>query len=95
MTIEAQVREATKADRPQGAESQCVLCWRLFGSDSTCEAHKPYRRPVTAECKEPSTVGLEWRERRGLAVWVRPMPSHVSEMRRERNGAQYDGDRDA
>lgn len=72
------MREATRADRPKGfREAQCPLCWRLFGSDSTCEEHKPYRRPVSTSCKEPSTVGLEARERRGLAMWVHPMPKSV------------------
>lgn len=63
------MREATRADLPRGREAQCVLCWRIFSSDSSCETHKPYRRPVTPECKEPGTIGFRAFERRGLAIW--------------------------
>lgn len=80
------MREATKADLPKGAEAQCPICWRIFGSDSTCERHKPYKRPVTQECKDPESIGLESRPRRGLAVWVLPMSPDALELRRSRNG---------
>lgn len=66
------MREATKQDLPRGREAQCILCWRIFGSDSTCELHKPYRKPVADICKEPASIGLETRDRRGLTVWVQP-----------------------
>jgi hypothetical protein len=63
------MREATRADLPKGREAQCPICWRMFNSDTSCELHKPYRMPKTAECKEPGTVGLEAFEKRGAAVW--------------------------
>jgi len=62
-------REATKKDLPKGAEFQCTICWRIFTSDSTCELHKPYRKPISDTCKEPSSIGLVMKERRGLRVW--------------------------
>ena len=68
------MREATRKDLPKGIEAQCPICWRLFGSDSACEMHKPYRGTPTTKCKEPNEVGLESRDRRGLAVWVRQAP---------------------
>ena len=75
------MREATRADLPRGKEAQCPICWRIFGSDSTCEKHKPYARPVTEPCKDPRSIGMEPRERREVAVWVRPMPAGVSAAR--------------
>jgi len=66
------LREATQKDLPKGAEAQCVLCWRIFGSDSTCEKHKPYKLPVTTECKDPISIGLIAKERRGLRIWAAP-----------------------
>jgi|GEM_PF-5348566 len=86
MKTSTDLREATRADLPRGREAQCPICWRIFGSDSACERHKPYRRPVTTECKEPSAVGLEARERRGLAIWVQPMPPDALERRSMSNG---------
>lgn len=68
------MRESTKTDLPKGIEAQCPICWRLFGSDSTCELHKPYRKPQEDNCKEPSSIGLTARPRRGLAVWVKARP---------------------
>jgi hypothetical protein len=71
------MREATKQDLPKGREAQCVLCWRMFGSNSTCELHKPYVAPTTPLCKDPLDIGLLSRERLarpGVAVWVQPMP---------------------
>lgn len=65
------MREATRSDLPKGNEAQCVTCWRIFSSDSLCERHKSYRLPKTASCKDPSTLGFEAIERRGVAVWVR------------------------
>lgn len=79
------MREATRDDLPRGSEAQCPICWRIFGSDSTCERHKPYRRPVSAACKDPADIGLQSRERRGLAVWVLPMSENVLKLRRARN----------
>jgi hypothetical protein len=76
------VREATRADPPKGREAQCPLCWRIFSSDSSCEAHKPYRRPLTDTCKPPAHQGAQPFERRGLAVWYpkgaapRSLPGH-------------------
>lgn len=58
-------------DLPKGNEAQCVTCWRIFTSDSSCEYHKDYRRnPI---CRDPATLGMVARERRGLPVWTRPM----------------------
>jgi hypothetical protein len=67
-----EIREATKADLPKGAEAQCPICWRIFTSDSTCELHKPYRKPIAETCKEPSSIGLVMKIRRDLAVWSSP-----------------------
>jgi hypothetical protein len=67
-----EIREATKEDLPKGAEAQCPICWRIFSSDSTCELHKPYRKPIADVCKEPSIIGLVMKERRGLAIWSSP-----------------------
>ena len=71
------MREALRFDRPKGNEAQCPICWRLFSSDGSCEAHKPYRSPKTAACKEPSELGYQAVERRGVAVWVR-VPGSVT-----------------
>lgn len=59
---------------PKGAEAQCPLCDRIFGSDSGCERHKPYAKPRTDECKDPAELGMEVRLRGDREVWVRPMP---------------------
>jgi hypothetical protein len=67
------MREATHSDLPKGREAQCPICWRLFRSDHACEAHKPYRRPVGPQCKEPAGLGMVALERRSLAVWGTPM----------------------
>ena len=69
------MREATRSDLPHGSEAQCPICYRIFGADSTAERHKPYARPETDACKDPAVIGLERRERRGLAVWVRQYPA--------------------
>ena len=66
------IREATKKDLPKGAEAQCPLCWRIFTSDSTCELHKPYRKPIANQCKDPENIGLVSKERRNLRVWSSP-----------------------
>lgn len=66
--------EATRSDLPKGREAQCPICWRVFGSDSSCETHKPYRRPVSVACKDPASLGMVALERRGVAIWVIPMP---------------------
>ena len=68
------MREATRSDLPKGGEAQCTICWKLFTSDYACEAHKPYRRPQTPDCKIPSLLeempGEWWQlERRGLFIW--------------------------
>jgi hypothetical protein len=74
---------------PRGAEAQCPLCDRLFGSDSACEKHKPYARPVTAGCKDPTSLGMEIRLRRGgVAIFVRPMPLDVANLSRDGNGTR-------
>lgn len=73
--------------RPSGSEAQCPICDRIFGSDSTCEKHKPYAKPKTETCKDPADLGMEIRWRRnGVAVWVRPMPSDAANLRRAGNG---------
>lgn len=90
MIVEPEVmREATKADLPKGREAQCPICWRIFKSDNACEMHKPYRRPVTHECKIPVDLGMVALERRGLMVWATPMPEanrNALNRRRLRNG---------
>lgn len=68
------VREANRADRPKGKEAQCPICWRIFSSDRNAEAHKPYARPHTPACKDPSVLGMKVQERRGLRVWMRDVP---------------------
>jgi hypothetical protein len=68
------MREATKQDLPKGREAQCVLCWRMFGSDHACERHKRYREPVTEICKEPGECGLSAFEKRGLVIWYQGEP---------------------
>jgi hypothetical protein len=73
--------------RPRGAEAQCPLCGRIFGSDSTCERHKPYAKPKTDMCKAPASLGMEIRLRRGgVAIWVRPMPTDVANLSRDGSG---------
>lgn len=89
--MEMVMREATKADLPKGREAQCPICWRIFGSDSTCELHKPYRKPVDESCKEPLSIGLEARERRGLRVWVVPMDKGTAEAVRSASDEQSKG----
>lgn len=64
--------------RPRGTEAQCPLCDRIFGGDSSCERHKPYAKPKTAECKDPATLGMEIRARDGREVWVVPMPAELA-----------------
>lgn len=75
------IREAVKSDLPamNTKQSQCVICWRMFSSDSACELHKPYRKPVTGECKDPSSVGMESKESAagGFAIWSVPMDPEV------------------
>lgn len=62
-----------KAAYPQGSESQCCLCWRIFTSDSSCESHKVYLKDTTI-CSDPASIGMVPKERRGLPVWVKPAP---------------------
>lgn len=76
------VREACKADTPtlNTRQSQCVICWRMFSSDSACELHKPYRKPVTDECKDPVGLGMEGKEGAGgFLIWMVPMDPEVKE----------------
>ena len=61
----------TENELPQGNEAQCPLCWRIFTSDSSCECHKIYEKDYIA-CKDPATIGMVPRERRGIPVWTRP-----------------------
>lgn len=61
-------------------ETQCCLCDVMFSSDSACELTKPYRKPVTAECKDPASLGMECRDRGdGVCVWFVPMDPEVKE----------------
>lgn len=62
--------KGNERDLPKGNEAQCVLCWRIFTSDSAAEAHKSYAGRTS--CVDPATLGMEPRERRGLPVWTRP-----------------------
>lgn len=77
------MREATKKDRPKigTIQAQCILCWRIFASDSICERTKPYARLPEDEgrkgriservsCIDPLELGLIARERTdGVIVW--------------------------
>ena len=75
-------REAERSDRPtmNTKETQCPLCWRLFSSDSACELTKPYRKPVSEGCKQPSELGMVSKERGdGVLVWSVPMDPAVRE----------------
>lgn len=76
------VREATRADTPtlNTKQSQCTICWALFSSDSACELHKPYRKPVSTLCKDPADLGMESKDRGdGIAMWSVPMDPEVRE----------------
>lgn len=68
----------TPEDIPKGAEAQCPPprgCGRIFTSDSACEDHKVYGpNGNLANCKDPATLGMQPRERRGIPVWTRPSP---------------------
>jgi hypothetical protein len=75
-------REATRKDLPMQntKQSQCMImgCWRMFSSDSACEKHKPWTRPVSDGCKDPAGLGMESRERGdGVSVWSVPMDPAV------------------
>lgn len=62
-----------RADKPQGSEAQCPLCWRIFTSDSAAEAHKVYpKEDQLILCKDPATIGMVPRSRRNLPIWTRP-----------------------
>jgi hypothetical protein len=70
-----------------GREAQCPICGLIFGSDSTCEKHKSYSKPKTDTCKDPASLGMEIRLRRGeVEVWVIPMPSEALNLRGAGNG---------
>jgi hypothetical protein len=68
---------------PKGAEAQCPPprgCGRIFTSDSAAEAHKVYgANGSLATCKDPASLGMEPRERRGVPVWTRPTPKEAVE----------------
>lgn len=70
--------QGTPDSLPKGAEAQCPPprgCGRIFTSDSACESHKVYGpKGNLAQCKDPASLGMEPRERRGLPVWTRPTP---------------------
>lgn len=63
---------------PKGAEAQCPPprgCGRIFTSDSAAEDHKVYgANGSLGSCKDPASLGMEPRERRGVPVWTRPSP---------------------
>lgn len=73
--------KGTPSEIPKGAEAQCPRpngCGRIFTSDSACEAHKVYgAKGNLASCKDPASLGMEPRERRGLPIWTRPTPVEV------------------
>lgn len=73
--------QGTPSEIPKGAEAQCPSprgCGRIFTSDSACEDHKVYGpNGNLANCKDPATLGMQPRERRGLPVWTRPAPKEV------------------
>lgn len=76
------MREATRTDTPvlNTKQTQCPICWTLFSSDSACELTKPYRKPITSECKSPEELGMESKERPdGVLVWSVPMTPEVKE----------------
>lgn len=76
------MREATRKDRPtlNTKETQCCICYSIFSSDSACEAHKPYRKPVSNLCKSPKELGMESKVRPdGVKVWSVPMDPAVKE----------------
>lgn len=61
---------STRQDLPKGAQAQCVLCWRIFTSDSVCEHHKPYAQPTTTHCKPPASLGMIALDKGGYPVWT-------------------------
>lgn len=64
-------REATRADKPRGAEAQCVICWRMFSRNSSADGHK-LKGADAGRCVDPASLGFEFYERRGLRVWHTP-----------------------
>ncbi len=73
--------QGTPSALPKGAEAQCPPpngCGRIFTSDSACEDHKTYKPGGGIICKDPATLGMEPRERRGVPVWTRPSPKDVA-----------------
>jgi hypothetical protein len=71
------MREATRDDLPKGAEAQCPACWRMFGSNSSADSHKRWAQNGALTCIDPPELGMQARERRGLAIWVVPMRERV------------------
>lgn len=76
------MREATRKDLPlqNTKQSQCMRlgCYRMFSSDSAAEKHKPWTKPVSEDCKDPVSLGMEARERGdGVLVWSVPMDPAV------------------
>lgn len=71
--------EALKGSRdqkPKGAESQCVRCWRIFSSDHQAESHKDYRKDPP--CIDPKSLGMMAFEKRGLPIWRKPMDAETA-----------------
>lgn len=56
-----------------GRQSQCVMCERVFKSDSACEKHKSYATPKTDGCKDPSSLGMV----EGSRGWSVPVPEEA------------------
>ena len=70
-----------------GKEAQCPICGRVFSTDSAAELHKPYTSPKTQICKDPGSVGLQYRTRREtVGVWVHPAPEFALNRSAWRNG---------
>lgn len=72
----------TPNEFPKGNEAQCPKfygwgCGRIFTSDSAVEDHKVYLPQKGFTCKDPVTLGMEPRERRGIPIWTRPSPKET------------------
>lgn len=74
-----QLLKGTPDAIPKGAEAQCPTnpgpgCGRLFTSNSACDSHKSFQANGGFICKDPASLGMEPRERRGQPVWTHPSP---------------------
>lgn len=77
--------EPTERPMPEGAQSVCVACWRIFGGVTAFDTHQTLDNGVVV-CHDPASKGMRvsrTRKSDGLPVWSKKSPTFNPYVRRK------------